>query len=89
MLKTDYSSLMGVHAALGLPYFISWRAKGIELHFLDRLTPELNERVESAKMEKWRTLTLWRDLLMEKWSGLPLFVIPVSADKKVEEEPND
>jgi len=89
LLKPDYQGFVGIHAALGLPYFISWRAEGVELHFLDRLTPELNERVESAKMEKWRTLTLWRDLLMEKWSGLPLFVIPVSADKKVEEEPND
>jgi len=61
----------------------------MELHFLDRLTLELNKRVESAKMEQLKNLTLWRDLLMEKWSGLPLFVIPVSADKKVEEEPND
>lgn len=89
MLKTDYSSLMGVHAALGLPYFISWRAKGTELHFLDRLTPELNERVESANIGKWKKIANWRANLAKKWSGVPMIEIPVSADKRVEEDPNE
>lgn len=89
LLKPDYQGFVGIHAALGLPYLISWRAKGMELHFLDRLTLELNKRIESATMEQLKTLTLWRKLLMEKWSGMPMFEIPVSADKKVEEEPID
>ena len=79
MLKTDYSDFMGVHAALGLPYFISWRAKGIELHFLDRLTPELNERVESANIAKWKKLADWRVNLAKRWSGTSMIEIPVSA----------
>jgi hypothetical protein len=89
VLKTDYAQLVGVHAALGLPYFISWRAEGIELHFLDRQNPELNEKIESEKIEQWKKLANWRVNLTKKWSGEPMLEIPVSADKKVEEQPND
>jgi len=92
-MKPDYLALVGVHAALGLPYFISWVAERVgerrELHFLDRLTPELNERVESAKIEQWKTQANWRTHLAMKWSGAPMHEIPVSADKKVEENSND
>lgn len=89
LLSTDYAQLVGVHAALGLPYFISWRGEGIELHFLDRLIPELNERVGSAKIGDWKKLTNWRANLSEKWSGAEMIEIPTSADKKVEENSND
>jgi hypothetical protein len=92
-MKPDYLALVGVHAALGHPYFISWVAERVgerrELHFLDRLTPELNERVESAKIEQWKTQANWRTHLAMKWSGAPMHEIPVSADKKVEENSND
>jgi hypothetical protein len=89
LLKPDWQQLAGVHAALGLPYFISWRAEGLELHFLDRLLPELNERVESEKIEQWKKLANWRANLTKKWSDEPMLEIPVSADKKVEEQSND
>ena len=93
MLKPDCQGLIGVHAALGLPFFISWVGKSVgersELHFLDRLSPELNERVESAKIEQWKKLANWRANLMEKWSGTPMYETPVSADKAVEENSND
>jgi hypothetical protein len=89
LLSTDYAQLVGVHAALGLPYFISWRAEGIELHFLDRLIPELNERVGSAKIGDWKKLANWRANLSEKWSGAEMLEIPVSSGKKVEEQSND
>ena len=89
LLKTDYASLIGVHAALGLPYFISWRAEGRELHFLDRLTPELNEKVGSAKIGDWKKAVNWRAFLVEKWSGAEMLEIPVSADKRVEENSDD
>ena len=89
LLKTDYASLIGVHAALGLPYFISWRAEGRELHFLDRLTPELNEKVGSAKIGDWKKAVNWRAFLVEKWSGAEMREIPVSADKNVEGDSNE
>jgi len=89
LLKTDYASLIGVHAALGLPYFISWRGEGRELHFLDRLTPELNEKVGGAKIGDWKQAVNWRAFLSEKWSGAEMREITVSADKKVEEDSNE
>ena len=90
MLTPDWQGLAGVHAALGLPYFISWRENdGKELHTVDRQNPELNEKIESAKIEQWKKLANWRVNLTKKWSGEPMLEIPVSADKKVEEQPND
>ena len=90
MLTRDWQHLAGVHAALGLPYYISWRSReDRKLYYLDRLRPDLNEKIESAKIEQWKLLANWRAALSHKWSDKPMIEIPVSSDIKVEEQSND
>ena len=88
-----YSMLIGAHAQLNLPYFISWRSPGT-FHFAHRANPELARFIHLAtnkphpkptETKKWAVRCDWRtDIASRGDKPLRRLSLDVAPDKQQE-----